>query len=83
MGKRIITKKLRYKKQKSAGYEITLENVVEGAKIRYSIDGVRPNVHSTIYTKPFVVDNLGDFQFITVLNHRQFSLPLYFSKAIQ
>jgi len=82
-GYRVPEPKLISKKKKGAGYEIILENVVEGAKIRYSIDGVRPNVHSTIYTKPFVVENLGDFQAITVLNHHQFSLPLYLSKAIQ
>ncbi|MBB2149047.1 beta-N-acetylhexosaminidase [Pedobacter gandavensis] len=60
------------------GYVIKLENRVNGAEIRYSIDGSIPNVYSPVYTKAVTVPELKDFYAITVLNRSQFSLPLYF-----
>lgn len=82
-GYRLPQPKLISKKKKGAGYEISLENVVEGAKIRYSIDGLPANVHSAIYTQPVVVRRLADFQAITVMNRHQYSLPLYFPEIYE
>jgi hexosaminidase len=59
-------------------YTIELANVVNGAHIRYTTNGVRPDVHSMVYTEPVKVKRLQDFQAITVVNSRQYSLPLYF-----
>ncbi|SMO81352.1 hexosaminidase [Saccharicrinis carchari] len=82
-GYRIPQPKLISKEEKNGGFEITLENRVEGAHLRYAIDGVPANVHSTVYTKPLHVENIHDFQAITVVNRRQFSLPLYFPKKYE
>ncbi|MCL3779530.1 hypothetical protein EMN47_03915 [Prolixibacteraceae bacterium JC049] len=77
-GYRVPQPKLVSNKEVAGGYEIVLENVVKGAHITYTTDGSWVNTYSTTYTKPFVVKNLTDFQAMTVLNRRQFSLPLYF-----
>ncbi len=77
-GYRIPQPKLVSKDKADNEYIIELENVVNGAHIRYTTSGVRPDVHSTIYTEPVKVKRLQDFQAITVVNSRQYSLPLYF-----
>ncbi|MGQ1788229.1 beta-N-acetylhexosaminidase [Saccharicrinis sp. GN24d3] len=82
-GYRLPQPKLVSKKKKGEGYEIVLENVVEAAEIRYTVDGIRPNVHSTVYTKPVLVKRLADFQAITVVNRHQYSLPLYFPQKYE
>lgn len=79
-GYRVPQPKLISKTEKDGGYEISLENMVGGAEIRFSTDGILPNVYSPIYNGPVTVKNLSDFQAITVVNRNQFSLPLYFPK---
>ena len=79
-GYRIPQPKLLSKKQVNGKYTISLENVVEGAEIRYSINGIPANVYSGIYTKPITVENLLDFEAITVVNRLQYSLPLNFPR---
>ena len=77
-GYRVPLPKLISKNNVDGGIEIVLENVVNGADIRYSIDGVPANVYSEIYTNPITVEKLNQFQAITVVNRHQYSLPLYF-----
>ena len=77
-GYRVPQPKLVSKNKVDDGYEIVLENVVNGAEIRYSIDGIPANVYSEIYTSAIIVGNLSLFQAITVVNRRQYSLPLFF-----
>lgn len=60
------------------GFIIELENVVNGAEIRFTTDGVKPNVYSEIYTKPVEIKRKQDFQAITVVSRHHYSLPLYF-----
>lgn len=60
------------------GFTFKLESPVQGAEIRYTTDGTRPNVYSAVYTGPVKVDNLSDFYAITVVNRAQYSLPLFF-----
>ena len=79
-GYRVPQPKLISKAEKNGGFEITLENMVEGAQIRYATNGIPANVHSAVYTKPVQVEDIHDFQAITVVNRRQFSLPLNFPK---
>lgn len=61
------------------GAIFTLEPSVEGSSIRYTTNGSYPNVHSTLYTGPVKVANKSDFRAITVVNERQYSLPIYFA----
>ncbi|WP_430811856.1 MULTISPECIES: beta-N-acetylhexosaminidase [unclassified Carboxylicivirga] len=82
-GYRVPQPKLIAKEEENGGFLITLENPVEGAHIRYSTDGIPANVHSTVYTAPVQVEDIHDFQAITVVNRRQFSLPLYFPKKYE
>jgi hexosaminidase len=77
-GYRMPQPKLIAKEKIEDGFLITLGNIVEGAEIRYTVDGISPNIHSPIYTGPVEVKSLSQFMAITVLNSRQFSLPLYF-----
>jgi len=77
-GYRVPQPKLVEKKKVDDGYEISLENVVHGAHIRYTANGIWPNVYSTVYTGPVKVKHLQDFMAITVVNRHQYSLPLYF-----
>ncbi len=77
-GYRVPQPKLISKKEVELCFEIVLENVVNGAEIRYSTDGIPANVYSEIYTSPVKVENLNQFQAITVVNRHQYSLPLYF-----
>lgn len=77
-GYRMPQPELISKEKGAAGYVIKLENKVEGAEIRYTMDGSIPNVYAAVYTKPVTVAKLSDFYAITVLNRNQFSLPLYF-----
>ena len=77
-GYRIPQPKLAGKSEDQGMYTIELANVVNGAHICYTTNGVRPDVHSTVYTEPVKVKRLQDFQAITVVNSRQYSLPLYF-----
>jgi len=79
-GYRVPQPKLIGKKLEDGKYIITLENVVAGAEIRFSADGIPANVHATLYTKTVVVENLIDFQAITVVNRSQYSLPLIFPR---
>ena len=82
-GYRVPEPKLIGKEMVDDGFKISLKNVVEGAEIRYSIDGEYPNTYSTIYTKPVFVNKLSDFRAITVVNRKQFSLPLYFNEKYE
>ena len=77
-GYRVPQPKLVSKNKVENGFEIVLENVVNDSEIRYSIDGVPANVYSEIYTSPIIVEDLSRFQAITVVNRRQYSLPLFF-----
>lgn len=78
-GYRVPLPKVVRQEQLEDGYLIELEPLVAGSHIRYTIDGIKPNVYSTVYTGPVKVKDLKDFQAITVVNRRQFSLPLFFS----
>jgi len=60
------------------GFILKVQSPVDGAQIRYSTDGTRPNVYSPVYTGPVKVNNLSDFYAITVVNRNQYSLPLFF-----
>ena len=80
-GYRVPQPKLISKKLKNGKYEVILENVVMGAEIRYNVNGVPANVYSTVYSKPVVVENLIDFQAITVVGRSQYSLPLAFPRS--
>jgi hexosaminidase len=77
-GYRMPQPKLISKNKVDGSFEIVLENVVNGAKICYTTDGIKPNVYSKVYSKPVSVENLSQFQAITVVNRHQYSLPLYF-----
>ncbi|MCK5774688.1 MAG: family 20 glycosylhydrolase [Bacteroidales bacterium] len=77
-GYRVPQPKLISKHKANDGFEIILENLVNGAEIRYTTDGTPANVHSQTYTSPIIIEELNLFQAITVVNHRQYSLPLYF-----
>jgi len=77
-GYRVPLPKLIKKEQTSSGYILTLGNVVHGSEIRFTTDGTKPNVYSTIYTEPIHIKRIQDFQAITVVNRHQFSLPLNF-----
>ncbi len=79
-GYRVPQPKLISKKEVKGGFEISLENVVAGAEVRYATDGIPANVHSTVYTKPVFVKRLSDFQAISVVSRQQYSLPLYFAQ---
>ena len=79
-GYRVPQPKLVSQKQENGKYYITLDHVVSGAEIRYNSSGMPANVYSTVYSEPVVVDNLLDFQAITVVNRSQYSLPLIFPK---
>lgn len=58
-------------------FTYVLESPVEGAEIRYRLDGSYPNVHSPIYTEPLIVKDTADIRAMTVVSPRQYSLPLY------
>lgn len=82
-GFRVPLPKLISNEKADNGYTLKLENVVEGAEIRYTTDGTRPNVFSDVYTKPVTVEKLNDFYAITVINRNQYSLPLYFPEKYE
>ena len=77
-GYRVPQPKLISKNKVDGDFKIVLENMVNGAEIRYSTDGTPANVYSNIYKTPITVKYLNQFQAITVVNRHQFSLPLYF-----
>lgn len=77
-GYRVPLPKLIEKKEVDGRIEVTLENVVEGAHITYTTNGLKPTTYDKIYTKAVSVEKLSDFKAITVVNRHQFSLPLYF-----
>jgi len=77
-GYRVPQPKLISKKQENGKYIIHLENLVAGAEIRYSTNGLSANVYSSVYTKPIVIESLSGFEAITVVNRLQYSLPLNF-----
>ncbi len=62
-------------KKVNGGFEFSLECPIEGRLMRYTTDGTCPNIHSTIYTEPVVVQSPNDFKAITVAESRHFSLP--------
>ncbi len=80
-GYRVPQPKLIKKEKVEGGFIIELENIVHGAEIRFTTDGIKPNIHSEIYTKPIEISRLQDFQAITVVNRHHYSLPLYFPVA--
>lgn len=80
-GYRVPQPRLVSKDKKGGQYEIQLENVIEGAEIRYTTDGIQPNVYSPVYKEPFQVEKLSQFQAITVVNRRLYSLPLHFPES--
>lgn len=77
-GYRVPQPKLVKKELTDDGYLIELENVVQGAEIRFTTDGIKPNTYSEVYSKPILIKRLQDFQAITVVNRKQYSLPLLF-----
>lgn len=77
-GYRVPQPKLLKKEKTNDGYLIELENVVQGAEIRFTTDGIKPNVYSELYTKPIRINRVQDFQAITVVSRKHFSLPLLF-----
>ncbi len=77
-GYRVPQPKLIKKNKIDGGFEIVLENMVDGAEIRYSTDGTPANVYSNVYKNQITVKKLNQFQAITVINRHHFSLPLYF-----
>ncbi len=77
-GYRVPLPKLISNKKGTDGFVLNLENTVKGAEIRYTTDGTRPNVFSSVYAGPVKVDSLKNFYAITVVNRNQYSLPLYF-----
>jgi hexosaminidase len=77
-GYRVPQPKLIRKEKTDDGFIIELENVVEGAEIRYTTDGIKANVYSEIYSEPIKIQRIQDFQAITVVNRNQYSLPLLF-----
>ncbi|MCM4169382.1 hypothetical protein KCTC52924_00415 [Arenibacter antarcticus] len=77
-GYRVPQPKLLEKNEIDGGVVVTLENVVEGAHIRYTVDGSQPNTYSEIYKEPVTVDKLSDLKAITVVNRHQYSLPLFY-----
>lgn len=80
-GYRVPQPKLVKKEEVDGGFILALENVVHGAQIRFTTNGVKPNVHSEIYTTPIKMKRLQDFQAITVVNNRHYSLPLSFPQS--
>jgi len=82
-GYRVPQPKLLSNEKSGSQYKIKLENVVEGAEIRYTIDGTWPNPYSPVYTEPVNVSKLSDFMAITVVNRNQYSLPLYFPEKYE
>ncbi len=64
---------------KAGGVEFTLAPSVDGAEIRYTVDGRYPTVHSPLYQHPVTVDRKEDFHAITVVTPRHYSLPIYFA----
>lgn len=57
----------------------TLKPSVDGSRIVYTTNGQYPNVHSEEYLSPVEVDDKSDFHAMTVINGRQYSLPIYFA----
>jgi len=82
-GYRVPQPKLISNEKTADGFVIKLENVVEGAEIRYSTDGIRANAYSAVYTQPVPVKQLSDFSAITVVNRNQYSLPVYFPEKYE
>lgn len=80
-GYRVPIPKLVRKEETKDGVIIELESVVQGAEIRFTTDGIKPNTYSEVYSKPILIKRLQDFQAITVLNRKQYSLPLLFPMA--
>ncbi len=59
--------------------EFTLAPSVEGSKIVYTTNGQYPTIHSTPYSAPVKVKSKSDFHAMTVVNDRQYSLPIHFA----
>lgn len=58
-------------------WEIRLSSNVEGADIRYTVDGSYPTIYSPRYTQPVTVEKKEKLRAITVVNPRHYSLPTY------
>ncbi|MGY0035335.1 FN3 associated domain-containing protein [Pedobacter sp. NJ-S-72] len=82
-GYRVPQPKLVSQEKSGNMYVLKLENVVEGAQIRYTTDGTYPNVFSAVYTQPVQVEKLTDFKAITVVNRSIYSLPFYFPEKYE
>ena len=54
-GYRVPQPKVIAKSEVDGGFKIELATVVAGAEIRFTADGVKPNVYSEIYTQPITV----------------------------
>ncbi|TKC09580.1 beta-N-acetylhexosaminidase [Pedobacter frigoris] len=82
-GYRVPQPKLISNEKQGEEYVLKVANIVDGATIRYTTDGTRPNVYSAVYTQPVKVDKLSDFSAITVVNRNVYSLPLYFPEKYE
>jgi hexosaminidase len=80
-GYRVPLPHLVSKEKVDGDYEIVLESMVHGANIRYTTNGILPNVYSPIYTGPVTLAEISHFQAITEVNRQQFSLPLFFPEV--
>lgn len=58
------------------GFLISLEPCVDGAELRYTVDGSYPTVHSPLYTAPVEVPDKYAFKAITVVTPTHYSLPV-------
>lgn len=77
-GYRVPQPKVVKREKEANNYIIELKNVVSGAEIRYTTNGIKPNVYSARYEKPVKIKRLQDFQAITVVNRKHYSIPLIF-----
>lgn len=77
-GYRVPLPKVVRKEEMEDGFLVELTSPIAGAEIRYTTNGIKPNAYSTVYDGPVKVKNLQDFQAITVVDRRQYSLPLSF-----
>ncbi|SIR31721.1 beta-N-acetylhexosaminidase [Maribacter ulvicola] len=82
-GYRVPQPKLISTQEIDGSIQITLENVVKGAHIAYTVNGLKPTTFDPVYSGPVTVDKLSDFKAITVVNRHQFSLPLYFPEKYE
>jgi hexosaminidase len=82
-GYRVPQPKLISNEEVADGYVLKLENMVDGAEIRYSTDGTRASAYSALYSQPVKVKQLSDFSAVTVVNRNVYSLPFYFPEKYE